>query len=214
MIRTLRNLLKSREGAQRKETVALEDLEKMWGPVGRPPAPAYQQHYLEQCNTFKFAYLGAFTFKDRVDLLVLVNILRQNGTVPLQQLVDNFAAGKIFVPWIKDPKNTDHVKAAIRFACRMWLFTRPSLNDLKLTLVQDIHSVLEKTTGQFLPRLHLTDLDHTFSAKTLVTNGKFRIIWTHDVSQHLSFESKKALRIFCHASALDNYRQDSHAEDR
>ena len=97
--------------------------------------------------------------------------------------------------------DSDHVLDKILcLSLRLWLFVNPDLEDETMTLQQSVQKFLSKIRGSSNKWLWLD-----FCEQTLIKRGKFRIVYTSDIAQHLTFASKSDIRVFSHASVLELY---------
>jgi hypothetical protein len=91
----------------------------------------------------------------------------------------------------------------LSFAVRLWLFTKPDLENGNLSLQDAVRKPLSKICSTSSNEWIWLD----FSANTLTLRAGFRIMWTSDLSEHLTFASKSVIRVFSYASVLEQFRR-------
>lgn len=132
------------------------------------------------------------------DVIGLVKLLKQNAH---STIADVRAVIEAQAPdWLLTPTSQEILDRVLHFAVRLWLFTRPDLSDDKVTLQDAIRRPLEKTKATNNNWLWLD-----FSEKTLRERGRFQIAFTSDISEHLTFASRSTIRVFSHASIIEQY---------
>ena len=193
-------------------------LDKIWdleGDHGKKRAEAYVDHY-KNLRAAKDIPSTDLNFSDSADFIELVEILKQHGKSANQgtespELSTVVAAIREYPRrWLLKPNSDEAVQAAIRAALELWLFTDPPLDDLRLTLENANKSYIS-TKLQSSAASVTTDrrLSPDFSAKSLTRKGGFYLVYTHSLLDHLTFVSKRHIRIFQHASILRQYQHNS-----
>jgi hypothetical protein len=105
--------------------------------------------------------------------------------------------------WLRNSQSREVQDKVLAFAVRLWLFTKPDLSNDVLTLQDAVRGPLTSISTN--PSNEWIWLD--FSANTLSQKAGFRIMWTSDLSEHLMFASKTVIRVFSHASALEQFER-------
>jgi hypothetical protein len=105
--------------------------------------------------------------------------------------------------WLQPNPSQQNVDKILTFAAKLWLFTRLDLSNDQLTLEAAAKSQINKIKGVETKTFVWLD----FSADTLTRKGGFRIKWTSDLCEHLTFDSNSVIRVFSHASVLECYER-------
>lgn len=103
--------------------------------------------------------------------------------------------------WLLSPQNQEVLDKVLTFSVRLWLFTKPDFSDENKTLKEAICGPLNKISTN--PSNAWMWLD--FSEKALSQKAGFRLMWTSDLSEHLTFASRTEIRVFAHASVLEQF---------
>lgn len=138
------------------------------------------------------------SMQQSADVSALVSILKSQSQ---RKLSDIHAHLSINAPdWILDSGDEETIDNVLRFAARLWLFTKPDLSDKSRTLEQSVQVPLSKINGASNSWLWLD-----FSAAMLEKRGGFRIHYTSDIAEHLTFASRYDIRVFAHSCVLERY---------
>jgi hypothetical protein len=105
--------------------------------------------------------------------------------------------------WLLNPGSPVVQDKVFSFAVRLWLFTKPDLTGGNDTLQEAVQKTLNGINSK--PQTQYIWLD--FSADTLTRRAGFHIMWTSDLSEHLTFASRSVIRVFSHASVLERYEK-------
>ncbi|MCJ1327365.1 hypothetical protein MMC10_004034 [Thelotrema lepadinum] len=131
------------------------------------------------------------------DVIALINHVKPQSQSSINDIRMSFK--KNSPGWLLN--DSDHVLDKILcLSLRLWLFVNPDLEDETMTLQQSVQKFLSKIRGSSNKWLWLD-----FCEQTLIKRGKFRIVYTSDIAQHLTFASKSDIRVFSHASVLELY---------
>ena len=152
--------------------VLIELCKRVWGLETTSLPAAYKAHFLELLNRSDLVDDHKLTITTAAEAVELVNILRVNSSLSLQQVVQGIVASP--PKWIAAPTDTKTIEKAIDFASGVWLSVTPHLQMHDIGLVQDIQSVLGEIPGQ-RQSLKLEYLSH-FSAKSLTQIRGFSLV--------------------------------------
>jgi hypothetical protein len=210
------NIMKMRKfpWSKRRQSQALEILlRELWGlsstdiTLGRVRPEPYINHYqivLEVDNLPATRLYGVNDPKKVAEIVITVkahisstiataiDAIKDNDSIWANVLVDEAAA-----------------TSALELACKLWLFSKPSLDDASCTIIEANKRVFASAPSgtPSLPTVKVLSSD--FSAKSLTRKGGFYLVWTSDLSDHLTFAARDQLRVFRHAHSLQRYRHGS-----
>ena len=141
-----------------------------------------------------------------VDVIKLVDFLKENCDKSIDHLVADVCRTKIC-----EALSEKAAFVGIDLGLRLWLFVSPDLSNRRLSLVESVRCSVSNVGAEIgLPIV--TKLSEDFSEETLSKKGGFKVVWTSNLLEHLSFESSGTLRIFHHASALRNFDAEASPE--
>jgi hypothetical protein len=189
------------------KSIADKLLQEVWGfsatqEVPRPKAAACFYYYESLLNNRQLLDDQNTALRDSdtqsADVAALIAILRARG----QETIDNIHVYLKNNPrdWILDANDKTTIDNVLHFAIRLWLFTKPDLSDRTRTLHEAIQGPLLKINGGSNAWLWMD-----FSAIMLEKRAGFRMEYTSDISEHLTFASSSVIRIFSHACVLERY---------
>lgn len=137
------------------------------------------------------------------DIITLVGSLKQD----LQKTITATDTSLETNPptWLLNPQSQVARDRVLTFAVLLWLFVKPDLSDGSVTLQDAVRKPLNAIAAQSSTSWIWLD----FSAHTLAQRAGFRIMWTSDLCEHLTFASKSVIRVFSHASVLEQYEGTS-----
>jgi hypothetical protein len=199
--------LNTRTPYDRHKSIAERLLQEVWGfsttqEVPRPKAAACFYYYESLLNNQQLLDDQHTRLRDSdqqsSDVAALISILKTRGQDTIEDIhlfLQNNAPD-----WILDANDGETIENVLHFAIRLWLFTKPDLNDRTQTLQEAIRAPLLKVNGSSNTWLWLD-----FSASTLEKRAGFRMHWTSDISEHLTFASSSVIRVFSHACVLERY---------
>jgi hypothetical protein len=189
------------------KSIANKLLQEVWGfsatqEVPRPKVAACFYHYESLLNNRQLLDDQNTALRDSdtqsAGVAALISILKARG----QETIANIHLHLKENPqdWILDPNDRTAIDNALQFAIRLWLFTKPDLSDRTGTLHEAIQDPLLKINGSSNAWLWMD-----FSAMMLEERAGFRMEYTSDISEHLTFASSSVIRIFSHACVLKRY---------
>jgi hypothetical protein len=132
------------------------------------------------------------------DVVELINTLKSRSQSTISEIHAHLTNNA--PDWVLDPTDEATIDNVLRFAARLWLFTKPDLTDRSRTLEQAVQDPLSKITGT-----SSTWLWWDFSAAMLERRAGFRMQYTSDISEHLTFASRYDIRVFAHSCVLEKY---------
>jgi hypothetical protein len=133
------------------------------------------------------------------DVIQLITSLKQQTDTSITDIRNSLQNNP--PAWLLNPQSREAQDKVLSFAVRLWLFTKPDLEDGNLSLQDAVRKPLSKICSTSSNEWIWLD----FSANTLTRRAGFRIMWTSDLSEHLTFASKSVIRVFSHASVLELY---------
>jgi hypothetical protein len=206
----------------REDIAARELLQGLWG-VRLSDVANTSVAYLDHCNE-----LINFSSKedglrdtDRRDIIALVDIIRKNQAASIDSIIEKIRAAKPkWAPLIDD--DDDSALSILDFALRLWLFIEPDLGDPSLKVSKVVKKCLPaphalatyknrrskttttsaRATGSYSHPDDIWYLPRDFCEKSLTRKAAIKLEYTSYLSDHLALVGKSRLRIFRHASAI------------
>jgi hypothetical protein len=204
---------------RKKDAAALRLLQRVWrvdeasGNQWATYLPAYVNYYERQVGS-SLITAPLQHLNNPENVIDLVDIVRDEQNLTLQELIEAIRNANRSL--LKNSVDDKTVKNALELALKLWLFTTPSFADLSQTVKHAIGH--EFTQQQAQPTSYaaskVKSLSLDFSAKSLTRRGGFCLMWTSDLSEHLTIKGKEHLLIFCHARILQEYmaREERHVK--
>jgi hypothetical protein len=203
------------------DIAARELLQGLWG-VRLNDVANTSVAYLDHCNE-----LVNFSSKedglrdtDRRDIIALVDIVRKNQAASIDKIIEKIRAAKPkWAPLIDDD---DSAQSILDFALRLWLFIEPDLSNSSLTVSEVVKKCLPapdalatyrnrhfkaattsaRATGSYSHPDDIWYLPRDLCEKSLTRKAAIKLEYTSYLSDHLALVGKSRLRIFRHASAI------------
>ena len=161
----------------------------------------YADHYQRLLAVVDKHIIHLNSTADAADLIKLGKIHKQQD---LQTLRDSIRASS--PSWLPPNSPDEALDYVVQLGVRLWLFITPDLADSTLALPECVSSTLLRIDGGAkFPGIDVLSPD--FCEKSLTRRGGISLVWTSDLSEHLTFESKDRLRVFRHASALKKFNE-------
>ena len=200
MRRPLPSVAWSTRASKRVEQRAVSNLKRAIWSLDEGPALGRFDPYADHCQRLLAAIdKRTFDLNGPGAAVHLVEVIKAYSRQDIETLRNSIRASGL--SW-SSPSTPDRaLDHAIQLGAQLWLFTTPELSNDKLTLSQCVSSTLLKIR-QDAKTPRITALSSDFCEKSLTRKGGISIVWTSDLSEHLTFESKARLRVFRHASAL------------
>ena len=170
--------------------------------VSNGKAASYFFHYETLLNNRRLLEEHTTTLRDSnnisadvISFLVDLKLKRKDSLNTIRTWLQNNPP-----PWLGHAQTPQTIDKVLTFASRLWLFTRIELRDGNATLEDAARARLQNIAGVSTNAFVWLD----FSANTMERAG-FRIQWTSELSEHLTFASTSVVRVFSHASILERY---------
>lgn len=194
---------------RKRQLVGGELLEKVWGLSSYPgrTVDARLDAYLNHYNNLAPLASTLDAFDDRNHVIEVIAVARSRSSESINTIID--AVKQASLSWGNSMFNDTEALEALRFALKLWLFSSPVLEQPTLTLAE-CNKSLHTCATRGSPQGHAQQnglLAADFSAKSLTRKGGFYLIWTSELSEHLTFASKDQLRVFRHAQVLLQYQR-------
>lgn len=204
----------------KEDIAARELLQGFWG-VRLSDVANTSVAYIDHCNE-----LISFSSKedglrdtDRRDIIALVDIVRKNRATSIESVIGKIRAAKPkWAPLIDD--DDESALSILDFALRLWLFIEPDLSNQSLEVSEVVKKCLpaphalatyrnwrSKATTPSTRASHsqpddIWYLPRDFCEKSLTRKAAIKLEYTSYLSDHLALVGKSRLRIFRHASAI------------
>lgn len=186
-----------------------ELLTKMWGldvNRGRVWSEAYADHYHDTIQANNLLAQTPSPFDRCTEVIELVNLVKCKCLLSIADVT--LAVQQACSGWMTTAIDGEAAHCALKLALKLWLFSEPSLNDPSQMLIHANRKHYEPgRTSQNPLAVDIKSLSTDFSAKSLTRKGGFYLVWTSDLSQHLTFASKDQIRVFRHARILEQYQR-------
>ena len=172
-------------------------LNGVWRMDGDEDPVAYADQYTELL--FELLDQEHFRQPTAEQTINLVQLIKEKSTEPVNIVKDEIR--KSNPPWIIDVQSDASLSRALDFAVRLSLFTRVTpFNDTVAlnTCVAESLALIQQ--GQAAPASGF--LSDDFCATNLGRIGGIIIVRTGILQDHLTFQTRKRLQVFGHASAL------------
>ena len=191
----------------RKKKIIEKLLQEVWGfasPQAVPGAKAasYFYHYETLLTNRQLLDEQNTNLHDSdtqsSDVIELIQYLKQNSHTSIKDIRDHLNSSPPH--WLLNPQNQEVLDRILHFCVSLWLFSRPNLSDSGATLQQAVRKTFSNFNNPPNAWLWLE-----FSEKTLRERGGFHLSYTSDISEHLTFASRSIIRVFCHASVIEQY---------
>ena len=186
-------------------------LERVWSlrakdiELGRVRPEPYADHYLNILEVDNLLATRLHGINESWKVADVVDVVKSNVSSDIVTTVNAIKSSKSI--WASTPANDAAARSALELACKLWLFSKPSLEDHSRTLIDANKALFSASTkGNNATFSDLESLSADFSAKNLERKGGFYLVWTSNLSEHLTFASKDQLRVFRHAHALRKYQ--------
>lgn len=209
----------------------------VWGIHLNGKAQHYAQSYLDHCNELRSLFdEDGLSRANRTEIVELVGLVKQSQHNTLKEIEDEIRKAQF--RWIAPLAGAESIRNVLSFAIRLWLFVEPDLSDQALTLAEVVERCLpRKSPARGHPKKHrksktvskakapvfpfapeklprekdqsLIYLPEDFSEKSLTRKGAIKLEWSSYLSDHLTFMGKSRLRIFRHASAIQEHSKVS-----
>lgn len=172
---------------------------------------AYREHFEEAANLIDDqSVLISDGQSIKVDHIVkLIALIKENSLLSVKEIKALIQAEDR--PWIAKGSNNDETaEEAIKFALHLWLFMKTDLSNDDLILQEVIQSSLPRRIasdgiGSDVP--DSSTLTDDFSAKSLKRIGGLQLVFTSDLSEHLSIVDNRYVKVFKHAAVLRKYAE-------
>ena len=197
-----KTLLRARRSRQRSEV-----LQNIWD-VGLDPTGPRAASYINHCRSLlnhsnlNSEGLNLTRLLHATDLVQRVKGQANLATRTLQS-VENDLGSKIPAAQWMESCDVETKRRALQLALSLWLFVHPDLENQALSLQDVCRSAVPQKLTSTLQSSRVVN----FTAKSLLRRGGFHLQWTGDLSEHLTFPTKKQLMVFGHASILQRYQK-------
>ena len=177
---------------------------------------AYENHYLHLLLHSPLITPPLEDLKEAKDVVNLVGLVksscRQGKTIG--GILDQLERERF--QWLHEPDGKD-LENCLELAVKLWLFVKPCLQHHDVSLREAVmRSLPSKTTHRQPPTStsgpspavdSSNRLSEDFSARNLERKGGFRIDWTSQLREHLTFPDKSTILVFRHARTLQDYQK-------
>jgi hypothetical protein len=221
-----------------RDVVGRELLLGVWRINLSPNVQHYAHSYITHCNELRSLFAeDGLCQANRTEIVELVKLVKLNQDRTVKEIKDEI--GKANFKWVNQLAGDDSIQNVLDFAVRLWLFIEPDLSDQTLTLPKVVERCLpprmfqsggdnqksEKCgggskanprTSSFGLSRHLQENDEAsiylpadFCEKSLTRKGAIKLEWSSYLSDHLTLTGKSRLRVFRHASAIQQNSRPS-----
>jgi hypothetical protein len=192
-------LLWSAGDSRRKEQRAVRKLKRVIWSLDEGPLRGSLDPYADHYKRLLAVKTQLVNLQAPSDVVELVRIIKREKQQTVEGIRKSLLEGS--PSCLPQSSSNEALDGAIMLGVQLWLFTEPDLADGKSTLQECVFSALSTVTRGSGD--HSKDvLSSDFCEKSLTRKGGISIVWTSDLLEHLTFESKSRLRVFRHASAL------------
>lgn len=191
-----------------------ELLSRVWGLEAGTDVfqiDAYREHFEEAASLIDHQCLLISDGQSiKVDHIVkLIALIKENSLLSIKEIKALIQAENW--SWIAEGSNNDETAVeAIKFALHLWLFMKIDLSDENLRLHAVIQSSLPRRIANDAGGSNVPDssaLTDDFSAKNLTRIGGLQLVFTSDLSEHLSIVDNRFVHVFKHAAVLRKYAE-------
>jgi hypothetical protein len=192
-------LLWSAGDSRRKEQRAVRNLKRVIWSLDEAPLRGSLDPYADHYKRLLAVKTQLVNLQSPSDVVELARIIKRKKQQNVEGLKKSLLEGS--PSCLPHSSSNEVLDGAIRLGVQLWLFTEPDLASGKSTLQECVFSALStvsRGSGDHSRDVLSTD----FCEKSLTRKGGISIVWTSDLLEHLTFESKNRLRVFRHASAI------------
>jgi hypothetical protein len=213
-----------------REVVGRELLLGVWGINLSPKVQHYAHSYLTHCNELRSLFAeDGLCQANRTEIVELVKLVQLNQDRTIKEIEEEIR--KANFQWLNLLAGDESIQNVLDFAVRLWLFIEPDLSDQTLTLPELVERCLPRRihprgdnqksrecrggskanprASSFGLKRHLPENDKSsiylpadFCEKSLTRKAAIKLEWSSYLSDHLTLTGKSRLRVFRHASAI------------